>query len=48
MKPIEVKSLPQPTKANRIVVPKIGVDIAYDKGVASIAAPVAPARQRQP
>lgn len=36
MKPIEVKSLPQPTKANRIVVPKIGVDIAYDKGVAAL------------
>ena len=36
MRPIEVKSLPQPTQSNRIVVPKIGVDIPYDKGVVAL------------
>lgn len=31
MKPIDVQTLPTPT-ANRVVIPKIGVNIAYDEG----------------
>ena len=37
LKPISVNALPAPTKAeNRIVIPKIGVNIAYAPGAASL------------
>lgn len=36
MKPIEVRSLAQPTEANRIIVPKIGVNIPYDDGAVAL------------
>ncbi len=37
MKPIDVKALPAPKPAvNRIVIPKIGVDIPYGEGVAAL------------
>ena len=37
MKPIEVRSLPAPqATVNRVIIPKIGVNIPYDKGAASL------------
>ncbi len=37
MKPIDIKTLAAPEKTgNRIVIPKIGVNIAYDKGAAAL------------
>ncbi|MFZ1801538.1 MAG: class E sortase [Candidatus Saccharimonas aalborgensis] len=37
MKPIEVRSLPAPQATdNRVIIPKIGVNIPYDKGAASL------------
>jgi sortase A len=37
MKPIEVRSLPAPQAIdNRVIIPKIGVNIPYDKGAASL------------
>ena len=37
MKPIDVKTLPSPEQSgNRVIIPKIGVNIAYDKGEASL------------
>ena len=37
MKPIEVRSLPAPQATdNRVIIPKIGVSIPYDKGAASL------------
>src|SRR5574344_340530 len=37
MKPIDVKTLPSPEKTgDRIVIPKIGVNIAYGKGEAAL------------
>lgn len=37
MKPIDVKALPSPEKTgDRIVIPKIGVNIAYGKGAAAL------------
>ena len=36
-KPIEVKTLPRPTVSdNRIIIPKIGINIAYGKGEAAL------------
>lgn len=35
MKPIEVNKLPKPTE-NRVVIPKIGVNIVYGEGVAAL------------
>ena len=37
MKPIDVKALPTPDKTgSRIIIPRIGVNIAYDKGAAAL------------
>ena len=37
MKPIDVSTLPGPDKTgNRVIIPKIGVNIAYDKGAVAL------------
>lgn len=37
MKPIDIKTLPTPDKTgNRIIIPKLGVNIAYDKGAVAL------------